>query len=128
MSKPPIRILVVDDDPDIVMMLATRLNIRGYQVSTAHDGNQALEMIDREPPDLILLDVMMPGKTGWDVIRTLKQAPVTQAIKVVMVSAIGEVANEAAAWKYGADGHIDKPFEFSVVEAMIKRLVVVPAD
>jgi len=117
------RILVVDDDPEIVTMLSTRLGKRGYQVSTAEDGNKAIEVAKREKPDVILLDVMMPGKSGWEVARLLKNDPVTQNVKIVMVSAIGEKTNEITAPIYGADAHIDKPFEFDKLEKVIASLI-----
>lgn len=116
-------ILVVDDDPEIVTMLSTRLGARGYKVSTASDGNRALELAKRERPDIMLLDVMMPGKSGWEVARALKQDPVTQAIKIVMVTAIGEQVNEITSPLYGADAHVDKPFEFDKLEKVIAQLL-----
>jgi two-component system phosphate regulon response regulator PhoB len=117
------RILVVDDDPEIVAMLSTRLGKRGYTVSTAEDGNKALEVAKREKPDVVLLDVMMPGKSGWEVARALKNDPVTQSVKIVMVSAIGEKTNEITAPIYGADAHVDKPFEFEKLEKVISGLL-----
>jgi len=117
-------ILVVDDDPEIVTMLSTRLSKRGYKVSTANDGHRALELAKRERPDLMLLDVMMPGKSGWEVARALKQDPETQDVKIVMVSAIGEKTNEITAPIYGADAHVDKPFEFEHLEKVIARLLL----
>jgi CheY-like chemotaxis protein len=116
-------ILIVDDDPEIVSMLSTRLTKRGYKVSTANDGHRALELAKRELPDVILLDVMMPGKSGWEVARALKQDPVTQSIKIVMVTAIGEAVNEITSPLYGADAHVDKPFEFEKLERVIGQLV-----
>src|ERR1700704_2427459 len=103
-------ILVVDDDPEIVTMLTTRLGHRGYKVSSAGDGHRALELARREKPDLVLLDVMMPGKSGWEVARALKQDPVTQGIKIPSPL-------------YGADAHIDKPFEFERLERVISGLL-----
>ena len=122
MTKPA-SILVVDDDPEIVTMLSTRLGKRGYKISTAEDGHRALEVAKRERPDLVLLDVMMPGKSGWEVARALKQDPVTQDVKIVMVSAIGEKTNEITAPIYGADAHVDKPFEFEKLESVIAGLL-----
>lgn len=116
-------ILVVDDDPEIVAMLNARLSKRGYSVTTAGDGNKAIEIAKRERPDIVLLDVMMPGKSGWEVARALKQDPVTQDIKIVMVSAIGEKTNEITAPIYGADAHVDKPFEFEALERVITKLL-----
>jgi two-component system alkaline phosphatase synthesis response regulator PhoP len=116
-------ILVVDDDPEIVTMLSTRLSKRGYKVSTAGDGHKAIEIAKRELPDVVLLDVMMPGKSGWEVARALKQDPVTANVKIVMVSAIGEKTNEITAPIYGADAHVDKPFEFEELERVIAKLL-----
>lgn len=115
-------VLVVDDDPEILSMLSTRLGLRGYQVSTASDGHAALATARREQPELVLLDVMMPGKSGWEVARALKQDPETAKIKIVIVSAIGEKTNELTSPLYGADAYIDKPFEFEKLEKMIDKL------
>lgn len=116
-------IVVVDDDPEIVGMLSTRLTSRGYKVSTASDGHAALETCRRLMPDLVLLDVMMPGKSGWEVARALKADPVTAKIKIVMVTAIGEAVNDATSPIYGADAHMDKPFEFEKLEKLIAKLL-----
>jgi len=116
-------VLVVDDDPEIVAMLSTRLAARGYKVTTAGDGHKALEIAKREHPDVMLLDVMMPGKSGWEVARSLKQDPVTQGIKIVMVTAIGEQVNEITSPLYGADAYIDKPFEFQELEKAIEGVL-----
>ena len=116
-------VLVVDDDPEIVSMVSLRLGKRGYRVITASDGHEALEAARRERPALIVLDVMMPGKNGWEVARALKQDPVTQSSKIVMVSAIGEKTNEITAPIYGADAHVDKPFEFEEIERVIARVL-----
>ena len=116
-------VLVVDDDPEIVTMLSTRLGKRGYKVTTASDGVRALEMAKEDKPDVVLLDVMMPGKSGWEVARALKQDPETQNVKIVMVSAIGEKTNEITAPIYGADAHVDKPFEFEHLEKVISKLL-----
>ena len=117
-------ILVVDDDPEIVTMLSMRLGKRGYQVTTASDGNKAIEVAKAGKFDVVLLDVMMPGKSGWEVARALKQDPATQDVKIVMVSAIGEKTNEITAPIYGADAHVDKPFEFEHLERVIARLLL----
>jgi len=122
MSREP-SILVVDDDPEIVTMLSARLSKRGYRVETAGDGTNALELAKKGKPDLVLLDVMMPGKSGWEVARALKQDPSTQHIKIVMLTAIGEKTNEITAPIYGADAHVDKPFEFDKLERVIAGLV-----
>src|SRR5512146_240312 len=116
-------VLVVDDDPEIVNMVSLRLGKRGYRVITASDGNEALEAARRERPALIVLDVMMPGRTGWEVARALKQDPVTEKVKIVMLTAIGASGNEMTSPIYGADAYIDKPFDFTHLENTVARLV-----
>jgi CheY-like chemotaxis protein len=116
-------VLVVDDDPALVALMRSRLEARGYQVSTASDGNQGIEQAKRLMPDLLLLDVMMPGKNGWEVARALKQDPVTAAIKIVIVSAIGPNVTDATSSLYGADAHLDKPFELAQLDELVDRLL-----
>jgi DNA-binding response OmpR family regulator len=123
MSEKAACVLVVDDDPEIVTMVSFRLSKRGYRVVTAIDGNEALEVARRERPALIVLDVMMPGRTGWEVARALKQDPVTEAIKIVMLTAIGASVNSITSPLYGADAYIDKPFDFTVLEKTVARLL-----
>jgi CheY-like chemotaxis protein len=123
MAKIPASIVVADDDPEIVGMLSTRLSMRGYKVTTAGDGHAALEICRRLLPDLVLLDVMMPGKSGWEVARALKTDPLTAKVKIVIVTAIGEQVNDATSPIYGADAHVDKPFEFEKLERVIERLL-----
>src|ERR1041385_1847722 len=107
MTKPA-SIPVGADDPEIGAMLSTRLTKRGYKVTTANDGTSALALAKREKPDVVLLDVMMPGKSGWEVARALKHDPVTEQVKIVMVSAIGEKTNELTAPIYGADARSEE--------------------
>ena len=116
-------VLVVDDDPEIVSMVSLRLTKKGYRVITATDGNEALEAARRERPALVVLDVMMPGRNGWEVARALKQDPVTEKMKIVMLTAIGESVNEMTSPLYGADAHIDKPFDFTHLEKTVAKLV-----
>ena len=116
-------VLVVDDDPEIVAMLSARLAGRGYKVLTANDGLEAIAEAKRSRPALIVLDVMMPHKTGWEVARALKQDPVTEGIKIVMLTAIGQQMNEMTSPLYGADAYFDKPFDFSELEKKISELI-----
>lgn len=116
-------ILVVDDDPEIVTMVSLRLGKRGYRVLTAVDGVQALATTRRDHPDLVILDVMMPGKNGWEVARAIRTDPATEKIKVVMLTAIGESVNEMTSPLYGADAHLDKPFEFEKLEQTLRTLL-----
>lgn len=123
MARTAKTILVVDDDPEIRQMLQFRLEKRGYRVITAPDGEQALTEATKARPDLIVLDVMMPHKSGWEVARALKQNSSTEGIKVVMLTAIGAQMNEMTSPLYGADAHFDKPFEFDALEETIADLL-----
>lgn len=123
MAKPPKTILVVDDDPEILSMLQLRLEKRGYKVLTASDGKEALTVAKRSRPALMILDVMMPAKNGWEVARALKQDPVTEGIKVVMLTAIGAQVNEMTSPLYGADAFLDKPFKFDDLDATLSKLL-----
>ncbi len=117
------KILVVDDNPQILEMLTTRLEKRGYNVVTAEDGEAALECVAQEHPALIVLDIMMPKKNGWEVARAVRQNPETASTKIVMLTAIGESINELTSPLYGADAHLDKPFDFTELEQTIKNLI-----
>lgn len=123
MAKPPKTILVVDDDPEILSMLQLRLEHRGFKVLTASDGKEALSQAKRSRPALMILDVMMPSKNGWEVARALKQDPVTEGIKILMLTAIGAQVNEMTSPLYGADAHLDKPFNFNELDRTLERLL-----
>jgi CheY-like chemotaxis protein len=117
-------ISIVDDDSGFANYLRTFLSLRGYETRSYSRGDEIVASIKQgDPPDVVLLDVMMPGKSGWEVARALKQDPVTQHVKIVMVSAIGEKTNEITAPIYGADAHVDKPFEFEKLEKVIAGLL-----
>jgi DNA-binding response OmpR family regulator len=117
------KILVADDDPEILGMLSLRLAKRGYEVSEAQDGEKTIAEARVRRPDLIVLDVMMPLKNGWEVARTLRQDDATKDIGIIILTAIGERVNEMTSPLYGADEHIDKPFEFDDLERAIERVL-----
>ena len=117
------RILVADDDPEILTLLSLRLKSRGYEVLEAIDGEKALEEARERKPDLVVLDVMMPAKNGWEVARELKQDEATRDIGIVILTAIGVKINELTSPLYGADEYIDKPFEFERLEKAIERVL-----
>ncbi len=121
-TKKPV-ILIADDDPEILTMLGIRLSKKGYQVLEAVDGNQTLSLAHKHHPDLVLLDVMMPGKNGWEVAKELRSADEFANVGIVMLTAIGEKVNEMTSPLYGADAYVDKPFDFSELEAKIKDVL-----
>jgi DNA-binding response OmpR family regulator len=114
-TKKPI-ILIADDDPEILTLLGIRLSKKGYKVVEAQDGNAALDKARKERPDLVLLDVMMPGKNGWEVAKALREDKDLGDVGIVMLTAIGERVNEMTSPLYGADDYVDKPFDFAVLE------------
>ena len=116
-------ILVADDDPEILGMLSLRLQKRGYKVLEAADGDRALEEARTRKPDLIVLDVMMPGRNGWEVARVLRQEEATKDVGIIMLTAIGEKMNEMTSPLYGADDYLDKPFVFGDLDRKVKGVL-----
>ena len=115
-------ILVVDDNPDNVEILRAFLESRGYAVSEAEDGATALARLDELRPDLVLLDVMMPGIDGWPVCRTLKNHPDHGATtKVVMVTAKGAFEDKFEGLRSGADDYVVKPVDFKDLLEKVER-------
>jgi len=116
-------ILVADDDPAILGMLATSLSNASYRVISATDGQEAIDEAVAHRPELVVLDVMMPKMSGWEVARELRRNPDTEAIKIVMLTAIGSAMNEMTSPLYGADAYLDKPFELKELERTIGELL-----
>jgi DNA-binding response OmpR family regulator len=116
-------ILVADDDPEILSLLSIRLDKAGFEVVEAADGEQTLARARERCPDLVVLDVMMPGKNGWEVAKELRHDDELKHIGIVMLTAIGERINEMTSPLYGADEYIDKPFEFADLEQKIRAVL-----
>jgi len=116
-------ILIADDDPQILTMLGIRLAKKGYTILEASDGLQTLQQARDHHPDLVLLDVMMPGKNGWEVAKELRGDDDLKNIGIVMLTAIGEKVNELTSPLYGADAYVDKPFDFNDLEQKIKTIL-----
>ncbi|BCS97623.1 response regulator [Desulfoluna limicola] len=104
-------ILVVEDSPTNMTLMTGPLIETGYQVITAVDGEEALEKATREHPDLIVLDVILPKKNGFQVCRQLKTAPDTQDIKIIMLTSKSQDSDRFWGTKQGADGYMTKPFD-----------------
>ena len=125
MAPPPRKhiLLIADDDPEILTMLSLRLGKKGYDVMEAVDGVQTLRLARERTPDVVILDVMMPRKNGWEVARELRSDPQLSDVGIVMLTAIGEKVNEMTSPLYGADEYLDKPFDFAELESRIKRVI-----
>jgi two-component system alkaline phosphatase synthesis response regulator PhoP len=115
------RILLVEDEPGLVITLTDRLGSEGYTVETAHDGEAGLEQAASAPFDLIILDVMLPRKNGFDVCRDLRQRGVHSPI--IMLTARGQVVDRVVGLKLGADDYVTKPFEMIELLARIEALL-----
>jgi two-component system, OmpR family, alkaline phosphatase synthesis response regulator PhoP len=125
----PSRLLLVEDEPGLQLALSDRLVAEGYQVETAGDGNSAIARATGEPFDIIVLDVMLPGRDGFDVAKTLRQ----QGLKtpILMLTARGEVVDRVVGLKLGADDYLTKPFEMiellARLEALLRRAPASPS-
>ena len=114
------RILVVDDEPSILELIKANLEARGYQVSTAADGDEAIRIAEKEKPELILLDIIMPGMDGFAVCRKIRQ---WSAVPILMLSAReGENYKEMCA-ACGADDYLTKPFVLKELLSMVRSIL-----
>ena len=115
-----IKIMVVDDDQNICELLRLYLEKEDYTVVIANDGKQALEMFTKENPDLMLLDIMLPGLDGWQVCREIRKK---SQCPIIMLTAKGEVFDKVLGLELGADDYVVKPFEAKEVVARIKAVL-----
>ena len=117
------QILVVEDDPDIASLLAHTLRRAGFAVETRHTGAEALQSVRRGAPDLLLLDLMLPGLDGLEVCRVLRSDPRTASVPIIMLTARGEESDRIAGLELGADDYITKPFSPNEVTARVRALL-----
>jgi CheY-like chemotaxis protein len=119
-DRPPV--LVVDDNFDNTEIIARYLGARGYPVTVAHDGDEAMTLFERTRPALVLLDVMMPGRDGWEVCRLMRQHPVLgKRVRIIMVTALDEWDDKRQALQTGADDYGAKPFDLPPLAATVER-------
>ncbi len=117
------KILVVDDEPNIVLSLEFLMKQAGFQVRTASDGEAGLTAIAAEQPDLVLLDVMMPRKNGYEVCQAIRANPDWKAIRIIMLTAKGREVEREKGLALGADDYITKPFSTQEVVERVRELL-----
>ena len=110
-EEPRPHILVVDDDKDITGFLATSLRVEGFDVTVAHDGATALELVRQQEPDLVVLDLMMPDVDGMEVTRRLRADPMTSTLPIIILTAKGQTPDKVVGLRAGADDYLVKPFD-----------------
>lgn len=117
------KILIADDEPNIVISVEFLLKREGYSVSVAGDGEEALAKIRSDCPDLVVLDVMMPRKTGFEVCQEVRSDPALKQLRVLMLTAKGRDTEVAKGLALGADAYMTKPFSTAELVAKVKELL-----
>ena len=123
MSK---KILIADDEPNIVAAIEFLLQRSGYEVHIARDGDEALKLVEACSPDLVLLDVMMPVRSGYEVCKRIREHPAWRHIKIIMLSAKGRDAEVSKGLSIGADLYVTKPFSTRDLMGKISTLLDAP--
>ena len=129
-STPRLVVVVADDEPamlDVLVQHMKAMRSPRFEVTAAEDGEQAWGQIHKLLPDLVVLDVMMPGMSGWEVCRKIRESPALAHTAVVILTGIGERTNEMTSPLFGADTHIDKPFEFDDLDERITEALAMRA-
>jgi DNA-binding response OmpR family regulator len=117
------RILIAEDEPNIVTSLEFLMRKCDYEVCVARDGDEALELAEAFVPDLVLLDVMMPRRSGFEVCRRIRENPRLEATRIVMLSARGSEAEIGKGMALGADAYVTKPFSTRELVAKVRQLL-----
>jgi len=119
----PHKILIVDDEPNIVVPLEFLMEQNGYEVLVAHSGEESIEIIAKDKPDLVLLDIMLPGIDGYEVCEIIRLNPEWRDIKVIFLTAKGRDVDIAKGMVLGADAYITKPFSNAEITQRIRGLL-----
>ncbi len=116
-------VLLVDDEPDLVQLVALRLQSAGYRVEVAYDGEEALQQVKKSKPDLVILDLMLPKLDGYKVCRFLKFDERTRGIPVLIFTARAQAEDMTLAMECGADAYLTKPFEAKALLQKVAELL-----
>lgn len=120
------RVLIADDEPNIVTSLEFLMQRAGYETRVATNGQEAIELAGSFHPDLMLLDIMFPAKSGYEVCQRIKSDPATRDIKIIIVSAKGRQVEVAKALELGADAYVAKPFSTRDLVAKVRGMLDTP--
>ncbi|MBP1909832.1 response regulator transcription factor [Methanolobus bombayensis] len=123
MSDTRQKVLIVDDEMDALMSLKVALEAEGYNVAEAKDGHEAIDKVNSEIPDVILLDLMIPGIDGFEVCRQLKSDSMYSHIPIIMLTARGEIDDKVEGIELGADDYVTKPFNLKELKARVKMVL-----
>lgn len=122
MEGKPRKILIADDEPDILEIVSYNLGKEGYDIYTAKDGNEAIERAKQLHPDLIILDIMMPKKTGVEVCQILRSQPIFQDTLIIFLTALSDEASQIKGLETGADDYVSKPISPKVLVSRVNAL------
>ena len=122
----PVRILIIDDEPAIADNIAALLTAKGHKVATCLEGAEGVERVRKETFDLLLLDVMLPRMSGFDVCKLLRSDPKTMKLKIIMVTGLGRMGDVEEAFRAGADDYLIKPFDSTRLFKKIEKVMATP--
>lgn len=117
------KVLIVDDEPSIIVSLEFLMQQRGYVLRVARDGDEAMNILDVFQPDLVLLDVMLPGRNGYEICQAIRQEPRLNHTKVILLTAKGRSTDMDKGLAVGADAYVTKPFSIHELTAKVERLL-----
>jgi len=121
-------VLIVDDEPNIIISIEFLLRQAGYTTQVAHSGEDALRILQQEPPDLVVLDIMLPGMDGFEVCQWIREHSEWNHVKIMMLTAKGRDAEISKGFALGADAYITKPFSTRHFVEEVHRLLTPPAE
>lgn len=116
-------VVIADDDLEILTMVRTLLRRRDVKLIEASDGEEAMRLIRENEPDLVVLDVMMPGMSGWEICKTIREDAALSQTGVIMLTGIGERLNEMTSPLYGANAYLDKPFDLTDLDEAVTQVL-----
>ena len=117
------RVLLIEDEPNIIEAIRFILSREGYQVDTHSDGKTAVEAVHHRVPDMVILDVMLPNRSGYDILRDLRAGPETEGLPVLMLTARGQKKDRELAERYGASLYMTKPFSNAEMISSVAELL-----